>query len=480
MKSLLTLLLLSSAWMACAQDYASPEPVEIGKELSRTTFVVYPTAEEAAAGSREASKYFTPLAEWEKTTTEAGTEFSTKFTVPFAWVNRQVLLHVEWASSAYEIRLNGKVAGYCQNGSNPADYNFTKQIREGVNNLTIKVLSNPASAVLESWTHPSEPALGSCYVFSQPTIRIRDLFTKTYRNGSVFNGEVGIVVKTDALNPKKAKIHYELLTPQDEVVTYGSQEIELDMRREDTLRLVAQIPDTMVWSARNPILYTLRLKTQTEGRYTEYVSLKVGFRTVGNTRGQLAINGYPAALKAVPDLGTTVSPSQLLEWKEQGYNLILLPAGGVSGALYDLCDRYGFYVVEQAPINTSRSGMSRRKGGNPSNDPAWQAAYIARIEESYHTTKLHPVRRSILARRRFRQRNQPLRRLSPPQGPRKGAPGSLPRCRRRVEQRQTPAVGRTIRFLSKDKKRLCQNILFEKSPPVTTICSRGKSFYFAL
>lgn len=293
-------------------------------------------------------------------------------------------------SSAYEIRLNGKVAGYCQNGSNPADYNFTKQVREGVNNLTIKVLSNPASAVLESWAHPSEPALGSCYVFSQPTIRIRDLFTKTYRNGSVFNGEVGIVVKTDALNPKKAKIHYELLTPQDEVVTYGSQEIELDMRREDTLRLVAQIPDTMVWSARNPVLYTLRLKTQTEGRYTEYVSLKVGFRTVGNTRGQLAINGYPAALKAVPDLGTTVSPSQLLEWKEQGYNLILLPAGGVSGALYDLCDRYGFYVVEQAPINTSRSGMSRRKGGNPSNDPAWQAAYIARIEESYHTTKLHP------------------------------------------------------------------------------------------
>ena len=434
MKSLLTLLLLSSAWMACAQDYASPEPVEIGKELSRTTFVVYPTAEEAAAGSREASKYFTPLAEWEKTTTEAGTEFSTKFTVPFAWVNRQVLLHVEWASSAYEIRLNGKVAGYCQNGSNPADYNFTKQVREGVNNLTIKVLSNPASAILESWAHPSEPALGSCYVFSQPTIRIRDLFTKTYRNGSVFNGEVGIVVKTDALNPKKAKIHYELLTPQDEVVTYGSQEIELDMRREDTLRLVAQIPDTMVWSARNPVLYTLRLKTQTEGRYTEYVSLKVGFRTVGNTRGQLAINGYPAALKAVPDLGTTVSPSQLLEWKKQGYNLILLPAGGL----------YRPY----------------------------------RGELPHHETA--SVRRGILARRRFRQRNQPLRRLSPPQGPRKGAPGSLPRCRRRVEQRQTPAVGRTIRFLSKDKKRLCQNILFEKSPPVTTICSRGKSFYFAL
>ena len=253
-----------------------------------------------------------------KTTTEAGTEFSTKFTVPFAWINRQVLLHVEWASSAYEIRLNGKVAGYCQNGSNPADYNFTKQVREGVNNLTIKVLSNPASAVLESWAHPSEPALGSCYVFSQPTIRIRDLFTKTYRNGSVFNGEVGIVVKTDALNPKKAKIHYELLTPQDEVVTYGSQEIELDMRREDTLRLVAQIPDTMVWSARNPVLYTLRLKTQTEGRYTEYVSLKVGFRTVGNTRGSWRSTGIRQHSRPYPTWGRPYRRANCSNGKSKG------------------------------------------------------------------------------------------------------------------------------------------------------------------
>lgn len=303
--------------MTCAQDYASPEPVEIGKELSRTTFVVYPTAEEAAAGSREASKYFTPLAEWEKTTTEAGTEFSTKFTVPFAWINRQVLLHVEWASSAYEIRLNGKVAGYYQNGSNPADYNFTKQVREGVNNLTIKVLSNPASAVLESWAHPSEPALGSCYVFSQPTIRIRDLFTKTYRNGGVFNGEVGIVVKTDALNPKKAKIHYELLTPQDEVVTYS------DGRSNSTCagRYPASgRPDSRYDGMERPQPDTLHPAAQDTDRRPLY-GVRIAQGRLPHRRqhpGQLAINGYPVALKAVPDLGTTVSPSQLLEWKEQG------------------------------------------------------------------------------------------------------------------------------------------------------------------
>lgn len=173
-------------------------------------------------------------------------------------------------------------------------------------------------------------------------------------------------------------------------MTYGSQEIELDMRREDTLRLVA--PDSRYDGMERPQPDTLHPAAQDTDRRPLY-GVRIAQGRLPHRRqhpGAVAVNGYPAALKAVPDLGTTVSPSQLLEWKEQGYNLILLPAGGVSGALYDLCDRYGFYVVEQAPINTSRSGMSRRKGGNPSNDPAWQAAYIARIEESYHTTKLHP------------------------------------------------------------------------------------------
>lgn len=389
MKSLLTLLLLSSAWMACAQDYASPEPVEIGKELSRTTFVVYPTAEEAAAGSREASKYFTPLAEWEKTTTEAGTEFSTKFTVPFAWVNRQVLLHVEWASSAYEIRLNGKVAGYCQNGSNPADYNFTKQIREGVNNLTIKVLSNPASAVLESWTHPSEPALGSCYVFSQPTIRIRDLFTKTYRNGSVFNGEVGIVVKTDALNPKKAKIHYELLTPQDEVVTYGSQEIELDMRRKTPC----------VWSPRFPIRWygapATRYFTPCGSRHRP----KAVIRSTYRSRSASAPSATPGAVGDQRVSGSTQGRTR------PGYDRIAEPTARMEGTGVQPDSASGRRRIRCAvrPLRPiwllcRRTGSDQHQpqryvppqGGNPSNDPAWQAAYIARIEESYHTTKLHP------------------------------------------------------------------------------------------
>ena len=59
-------------------------------------------------------------------------------------------------------------------------------------------------------------------------------------------------------------------------------------------------------------------------------------------------------------------------------------------SLLNFCDVQGLYVIAQAPIDTRRSGESRRKGGNPSNDPEWQPAYLERTENSYHTTMRHP------------------------------------------------------------------------------------------
>ncbi|MDE5707440.1 MAG: hypothetical protein K2H69_04665, partial [Alistipes sp.] len=318
-------------------------------------------------------------------------EFSARFSAPFAWLNRQTLLHIEWAPAAYEIRLNGQVVGYSQNGRNPADFNLTRKMREGSNELVVALLTDSPAAALESFATGREPlAPGTCYVFSQPTIRIRDLFTRTVREGERWNAEIGVIVKTDALNPKKAKIHYELLAGPETVAASGNREITLDMRGEDTLRFIVPIPDSMLWSARTPRCYTLRLKTQTEGRFTEHLSHRVGFRTVASSDDALTINGVPTPLRAVPALGDTLSVKRLRDWREAGYNLILLPPGGVPRALYDLCDREGFYVVEQAPISTRRSGDSRRRGGNPSNDPRWLPAYLSRIEESYHTAQIHP------------------------------------------------------------------------------------------
>ena len=60
--------------------------------------------------------------------------------------------------------------------------------------------------------------------------------------------------------------------------------------------------------------------------------------------------------------------------------------GAVPQNVYRMCDSLGMYVIAQVPINTKESGLSRRKDGNPSNDPEWKSAYLDRVETSYRTT----------------------------------------------------------------------------------------------
>ena len=390
MKGLLSIALLCAALPLFAQHPADPGCIGAGKEPPRSRIVAYPTPSEARAALEGKSKYLQPLDSWETAATDEGTLFTAEFIYPFAWLNRQILLHVGSAPSSYTVSVNGKTVGYTQTGSTPTEFNLTKYASEGKNKIAILVHDRPASAVLESWPRTQTPALVDTYVQSQPTIRIRDVETRTSIVEGRINAEIVVAVRTGALNPKSARIQFDLLTPAGESAATGHKDIALDMRREDTLRFIATIPAEMLWSAEKPTLYTLLLSTRTEGRITENIALKVGFRTVDALPdGRLFINGKHVELRPV-DLPASLDEESLWTLKMQGYNTLRLPAGPVSPDVFALCDQAGCYVVRQTPINSSASGTSIRRDGNPSNDPQWGPAYIARAEESYHTAKLHP------------------------------------------------------------------------------------------
>ena len=364
---------------------AQPETPSYGRELPRSEIVSYPTAEEAAAGTRTDSRYLRPLTEWQR----QDNTFSTTFSVPFAWANRSVLLGIASASADYDVRLNGKTVAYSADGSLPVEFDLTRSAKEGLNRLEIIIHTPSSVAPLESWKQTSAPAIGDAWVMSQPMMRIRDVFTRTWEADTDAKAEVGIIVKSGALNPKTSRIYYELRTPSNEVAAVGHKDITLDMRREDTLRFIASIPKHLLWSTELPSQYTLRLKTQYEGRYMEYIDLKPGFRTVEAKEGKLLINGRPETLK-VRKVSPQITAGDIDTLKKQGYNTIWPETGSIPDSLYTMCDTIGVYVIAQAPIDTSRSGDSRRKGGNPSNDPAWLPFYLERTQNSYHTSKRHP------------------------------------------------------------------------------------------
>lgn len=384
MRRILSIITLFSCCTLAAQEYIPT----YGRELPRGELLSYPTAQEAAAADGSDNKYFTRLTEW----AQQGDSFTTDFTVPFAWANRQVLFHLGWASADYEIRVNGNAVAYNSDCNAPAEFNLTRYAKEGRNTLEV-VLGNPSKvARLESWKNGDMPAIGPAWVMSQPTLRVRDVLTKTWRSteeDDTVMAEIGLVVKSEALNPRTSRVHYELLTPAGKTSATGYKDITLNMRGEDTLRFLARIPDSLLWSPERPLRFVLRAKTQHEGRYLEYLEVPLGLRTIEVNNGQLAVNGTPVALR-VREVPAQTSANEIAALRREGYNALKLLPGPVSPTLYDTCDTMGIYVIAQAPIDTRSSGTSRRIGGNPSNDPQWQGAYIERTADSYHAAKRHP------------------------------------------------------------------------------------------
>ena len=374
-----------------AQEYDSPEYVSLGRELPRSKTLPYPTAEEAQAlgSGAVASKYLRPVTGWTRTDEPDATVFTSKYVIPFVWLSRQAILYVDEASGAYEVIINGQKVGYAANAFTPAEFNITKASKEDVNTISIRILKDHWSRRMEDFVETREPRVGETYVISQPTIRVRDVVhnTDVDLKSEYANVEVGLIVKTESLNPKTARIHYELIAPDTTVVTQGYKDVTLGMRGEDTVKFMARIPYVLTWCADMPVRYRLNIKTQIEGRYAEYQSRMIGFRDIDiNEEGDFMINGIKTELFYRDFDPLKVTEKDIIATRVLKYNTLRFKMGAVPQNVYRMCDSLGMYVIAQIPINTSKSGLSRRIGGNPSNDPKWKAAYLDRAETAYRTT----------------------------------------------------------------------------------------------
>ena len=388
---LIITLLTSISFALHAQDYSSPEYVSLGREMPRSKVVPYPTAEEAQAlgAGVVASKYVRPVKKWSRSEEADAVVFTSTYVVPFSWLSRMAILYVDEASGAYEVLINGKKVGYAANAFSPAEFDVTKSSKEDVNTISIRVLREHISSQMECFNDTTEPHVGEVFVMSQPVMRVRDVVQKANLDvkNDFANIEVGVIVKTETLNPKKARIHYELVSPDTTVVTYGHRDITIGMKQEDTIKFMAQIPRSKMWSADSPSRYRLNLRTQIEGRYVEYLSQMIGFRTV-EYKGEekYVINGEEVELKYCDVNPMKVTDKDVIKAQESKCNALRFKMGAVPQNVYRMCDSLGMYVVAKVPINTKSSGVSRRKGGNPSNDPEWKSAYLDRAETTYRTT----------------------------------------------------------------------------------------------
>lgn len=399
MKSKITYLLLAAfavSLTAKAQTpyWQIPDSLSWGKELPRGEVVCYASQDESVEKSYHKSTYLQPIENWTSQSTPDAVIYTSTYKLPFSWIERQIFLHIGRTSGAFTVSVNGRTAGYSQTGSTPSEFNLTSYSQEGNNSVSITIYRNSVSQHLENGRKPSEPRIeGETYILAQPKVRVRDIFIDTRMQGTDGLLSLGVILKSQMLNPKDYRVYYQLLSPRGEVVSQEYKDVTLDMRKEDTVRFFDNIKDIMPWSHEEPCLYTLLIKTQNEGRFREYLSFQVGFRGIETREGIIYLNGVQlrvAMQPYTPSRDMSAVRKDIEELRQKGFNTLKISGGPQSREFYALCDSMGMYVCNQADINTSFGGESRKIGGNISNNPHWADTFRERVMSMYHGSKNSP------------------------------------------------------------------------------------------
>lgn len=278
--------------------------------------------------------------------------------IPVAWKGKQVIGHFGSVTSNMYLWVNGKYVGYSEDSKLEAEFDLTPYLKPGKNLIAFQVFRWCDGSYLEDQDFFRLSGVArDCYLYARnksvrlENIRVIPDLDENYRNGSL---TVNLSLKG------KAKVDLQLFDEQ------GNQVISVsDINNGQILNMDAP----RKWSAELPYLYTL-LATVKEGHRTvEVIPLKVGFRKVELKGSRVLVNGEPILFKGVnrhemdPDNGYVVSRERMIQdikiMKQLNINAVRTCHYPCDNQWYELCDKYGIYVVAEANLEAHGLGFNK-------------------------------------------------------------------------------------------------------------------------
>jgi len=331
-----------------------------------------------------------------------------KFTIPGTWKNQRIILHFGGVSSAMYVWVNGKQVGYSQDSRLPAEFDITDVVQPGENSVAVQVFRWCDGSYLEDQDHWRMSGIHrEVMLLAQPKIAIEDFFVRTRFDANFqdallqirpkitrpTNEDIkGWTLEAKLYSPEKQPVFDEPLTTDISKIIYESYP-----QRDNVYFGIMErkIISPEKWSAEKPVLYTLVLTLKDiDGNVVEARSAKVGFREINIQNGQLLINGKSIKLYGVNRhdhdcvRGKSVTRDDMLQdvllMKKFNFNAVRTSHYPNDPYFYDLCDKYGLYVIDEANIETH--GLM----GYLTNQPEWHMAFSDRVVRMVVRDKNHP------------------------------------------------------------------------------------------
>jgi len=327
------------------------------------------------------------------------------FSLPPEWHNGQVFIHFGGVRSAMYLWINGQRVGYSQGSKTPAEFNITNYLKPGENSLSVQLFRWSDGSYLEDQDYWKISGLErDVFLFLTPKVYIRDFWAQGKLDDSYRDGQLQVEIKVRNSLPQAVEPYFIRLDFFDEehqpvFKTRIISKVSFKNNQEKTIYLASDIANPQKWTAETPNLYYLSLSLlDSHNKTMEVVGCGVGFRKVEIKNGQLLVNGVPIYLRGVnrhehdPRWGRYVSrelmKKDLTLMKEFNINAVRTSHYPDNPYWYELCDRYGLYVIDEANIESH--GMGFKPETTLANKPRWQLAHLERTRRMVERDKNHP------------------------------------------------------------------------------------------
>lgn len=281
-----------------------------------------------------------------------------KFVVPAEWKGREVYLRFNGAGHGYYVWVNGRFAGYAEDSYLPSEFRVTHLLQKGENTVAVQVYRFTSGSFLEDqdywrltgitrdvflWAAPKEAA-------------IRDYFAQTTLNDSHSRATVKVDVELAGNKFAGCNLVAEVVDRGRVVATAKAERVAAARQT-----LTMEVANPRLWNAEQPNLYNLVVRLEKKGKPVDIRGNKLGIRQIGiGKQGEILVNGKPVIFHGVDRHDFSNIGGRTVTREEMEQDVMLMKRLNINAVrtshypnnpyFYDLCDKYGLYVLAEANV----------------------------------------------------------------------------------------------------------------------------------
>ncbi|MCM1253398.1 MAG: DUF4981 domain-containing protein, partial [Clostridium sp.] len=336
----------------------------------------------------------------------------------------EVRISFQGVESGMALWLNGSYIGYSEDSFTPSEFDITSYIKDGENKLAVQVYKWTSS----SWCEDQDffrfsGIYRSVYLYAVPSVHVEDMRIKTLFADDVFKKAVLEIrtkirgegtIRYTLKDGGKTLFTHETKTADGEADNELDEEADgqenMDKKEESrrTLTFQEKVCEPKLWSAETPYLYQLEIEAfDAAGETVEYTTQAVGFRKFEMKDNRMLLNGRRIVFKGVNRHEFSSVSGRHVSYEELEKDIVTMKRNNINAirtchypddaAIYDLCDRYGLYMIAECNLETHGTWDAYLRGFEdisyvlPKDHEEWEEMMFDRVNSCYQRDKNHPA-----------------------------------------------------------------------------------------